>query len=269
MARIAINALTNNCLILNFSLENQDNFLMCNYPKSDGVVNLSYAEFINTYLRDNNGYMVNKISVTDENDEYYAIKINYKYLENKNGVHIFTDAYNELFINKELYNGSYFQKLIEEESKILDSIKDEISLINNEINHKISDINERVWPEVLKIIDNFYNDDVPINFQFYNINQEEFREYIKNNKSYIIRYILDNNEYLKMLFKSSLILSGISLFGMMASGLDESDATFTISAFMLASSMIVYLSAVGYNGKKLYDLCNSKEKIIRYRKREI
>ncbi len=270
MANIMINTLTSNYILLNYDLNNKDNFIMTYYPKNDGVVNLTYHDFVNTFLSDNCGYIINNISVLEDNEsEYLTIRINYKYLENGNGVHIFADAHNDIYIAKELYNNSYLKEIIEKRKNDLDLISSDINFKNAITKERIQDVNDRIWPEVIKIIDNFFDNEQVINFDNYRITQAEFRNYVNNNKTYIIKYILEYSEYLKMTFKSSAIFAGIGALGILAfTQGDNNDVFLGISAFMIATSLLTVAGELIYSYRKLNYLCKSKDKELKFRQRE-
>lgn len=265
MAKMYIKDISSNGLCIEYNALDLDYFIQCYFKKNkNNILNFSISDFINIFLRDNNNYHVNNIKLKDYDDDNYNILINYKYIENKNGTHIFADASNELIVDREMFDNSQFRDIIYDEMHKLNKIKDLINKYNAVRYYEIHDLNNRILPEVLLIIDDCYNKNIQINFNNYNISQQEFIEYINNNKLYIAQFILQNCNKYNIIMKSSLISAYISFIGALSTVINNTDSQVLgkASIMILATTIIADLCAFIDANNKFKSITKKRSEVI-------
>ena len=214
----------------------------------------SYLDFYKTFLSDNKNYHIYEIEDETLGDDT-IIKLHYKYIENRNGNHLFLDVLKTVLVKTTIFEDSLLKQLVEEEKQNLLLNRSLIDYQNKIVSTDINDINNRIQPGVLNIIDDFFTGKDRIEFSDYNITKDEFIRYIRHNPFYIRKYILSYEDKLSTLLRCSLSISSIFsltvLMGLITH--DVNLATYlssTLTVFGLSASIYTYV----YIEKQLHEL---------------
>ena len=254
MANFKIESITDREVKVSFHPLEREVFPLKKGKESSSFLVCSYLDFYKLFLSDNKNYHIYQIDEDILGDDT-IITLHYKYVENKNGNHLFADTAKTISVKTAIFESSKLKQLVLEEKESLILNKDLIDYQNTILSEEIVTLNNRIQPGVLNIIDDFFSGKDTIDFNDYHITKEEFIKYIRRNPFYIRKYILSYEDKLSDILRCSLSVGSIFsltiIIGLITNNINLATYLSSMLAlFGIATSIYTY----AYIEKQLHDL---------------
>lgn len=270
MAKFKITRVVDNKILIENNSEYDDIFLRNNKKLYKKYNLIDIADFTVSFFIDNHNLHIYDINIDTSLDDVQVI-IKYKYIENKNGYHIYSDFTNFLLINKELYFNTCIQDII---YKYQIDLKEDYDYNITQLQSEALEIKEncdRISPKSCGYIyDDLNNVVKDINIDDYHITKEELSEYVSSNKSYIREYIYSNWDVLRKVIQgSSLVACSTGAIAILLALSEKYNIGLNLISLAYFISSLTYISSIMVTEEKVNKYAHLDGNTKRQRKKKL